>query len=66
MPDEKDQLSQLAYGTFCGACGGRNLLPWEELPPLIQDAWKLTVATIVDRVLQFGDPKETEETHVKP
>ena len=66
MPGEnKDLLSQLAYRTFCGACGGRNLLPWDELPPLIHDAWRLTVATIVDRVLQFGDPKETEETHVE-
>lgn len=65
MPGEKDLLSREAYETFCTHAGNRSPLPWEDLPPLIQDAWRTTVATIIDRVLQPGDPKETEETHVE-
>ena len=56
---EKD-LFRKAYETFCQASGGRHLLPWVELPPIVQDAWRVTVATIVERVLQAGDSKEEE------
>lgn len=50
MPGENDLLSREAYQTFCKAAGNRSPLPWDDLPPLIQDAWKLTVLAVQEGV----------------
>lgn len=67
MPDDL-LLSREAYQTFCKASGSLNMLSWDELPPLIRNAWRLTVAKVILvelRALHPGDPKETEETNVE-
>jgi hypothetical protein len=70
---ERCELSRLAYETFCGACSGRQFLEWDDLPPLIHDAWRITLDTILEHVyaaldhpLVIEDSAETEKSNVNP